>query len=77
MEEVSKLANSESAGVAEWQKAIFSVKNLTEETSAARRSDWQGMILAGFHTGARVLRSTEAIQRIRDRVSASFLPRGW
>ena len=52
--EIAKLAHDEGAGDGDWQNAIFSVKNLTEETRSARCIEWQGMTLVGFYIGARI-----------------------
>lgn len=50
--EVSSLV--EAAGGEEWQRGIFRPRVPDPELTAQRSADWQGMILVGFYTGARL-----------------------
>ncbi|MEK7949843.1 tyrosine-type recombinase/integrase [Luteolibacter soli] len=49
--EVGRLV--EAAGGQEWQDKVYS-RSRDMEKAAARSRDWQGLILAGFYTGARL-----------------------
>ena len=52
MAEVSKLV--EAAGATGWQASLFSTRAADAELQRQRSEDWQGMILLGFYSGARI-----------------------